>query len=168
MLTKLFRRKPPRIYLGQVAIAPRTDIKQHFERYYLWNGSSVESFLRQKLAETLLLDPVETVANRQKNDLVLDVMVTKFQLGCIDSIELGSFGFPLFWRPKIIVAGRLYYLGNEKTKTAFSVTESINWLYFINYAFSFRGYFSSQIPEYMEYLLYKACLRLLLKMKRSL
>lgn len=168
MLAKLFKKTPPRIFLGNVAVVPRTDLKRYFDCYFNWDVPSAESFFTTKIRETLPLEPAQASNDPRKNDLALDIMVTKFQLGYADFLRLGYFDLPLIWRSKITVTGRLYYLGSEKTKAAFSVNETLNWFDFIKYIFSFRLFFPKSDTQVIEYLLYKACVKLLLKMKRTL
>jgi hypothetical protein len=66
--------------------------------------------------------------------------------GGVWNLSLGDAGipifFPFFWRPKITVTCRLYYLQSQKTKRAFSVTKKMRWREFFGRQFTLRAFFN--------------------------
>ncbi len=169
MFSKLLKREKPRVFLGVLAVAPRSDIKRHLDQWGMFKNEDLDSSLRQSLKEIFALPSAQDVDDPQKTDLVLDVVVPKFQSGDAWDLSLGEIGIPLIWRPKITISSRLYYLNTEKTKETFSVTEKMKISYYIGRLFTWRAIFRFR-PIFdsrdMEYLLYLACHKLLLKMKK--
>lgn len=170
MFSKLLKREKPRVFLGVLAVAPRSDIKRHLDQWGMFKNEDLDSSLRQNLKEIFPLPSVQNVEDPKKTDLVLDIVVPKFQSGDAWDLSLGEFGIPLMWRPRITISSRLYYLNTEKTKETFSVTEKMKFGQFIGRLFTWRAIFRFQ-PAFdskdMEYLLYQACHKLLLKMQKA-
>src|SRR5262245_53800971 len=73
------------------------------------------------------LAPASEVSNPLPTDLGLDVLIPSFQSGALLDAQLGEIGFPLFWRPKVIVVCRLFYLKSNRTKHVYSVTQRMPW-----------------------------------------
>lgn len=169
MFNKLFKRERPRIYLRTLAVAPRSDFKRHIELWDLFQVEDMGTDLHQSLKEIFSLSPAQDVQNPNSNDLGLDVIIPKFQTGGIFEVDLGNIWFPIIWRPKVTVSSRLIYLKSDKTKATFSVTKKMPWRQYLGRIFSWRAFFSFRPAfdgEDMEYLLYQACHKLLLKMKK--
>ena len=170
MLNKILKKEKPRIFLGTLAVAPRADIKRHLDQWGMFKNEDLDSSLRQNLKEIFSLPSASEVGEPKSNDLVLDVVVPKFQSGDAWDLSLGDFGIPLMWRPKVTVSSRLYYLKSEKTKATFSVTEKMKFGQYISRLFTWRAFLRFR-PVFdskdMEYLLYQACHKLLLKMQKS-
>lgn len=168
MFRKLIKRERPRVYLGALAVAPRSDIKRHFEYWGLFEKEDMDSSLRQNLIEIFSLPPANEVHEPKGTDLVVDVVIPKFQSGEF-LMDQGDTGFLIFWRPKVTVSSRLYYLRSGKTKATFTVTEKMEWREYFGRLFSWRYFFGFR-PTFdakdMEYLLYKACDKLLRKMQK--
>lgn len=170
MFGKLFRKKKPRVFLGVLAVTPRTDLKRHFDEQGMFEHANLDSALRQSLTEIFSFAPVHTVEAPLATDLVLDIVISKFQSGDVVGVSLGEFGFPIFWRPKITVASRLYSLTTQKTKTTFSVTQKMKWGQYFSRIVSWRALLATK-PTFdgkdMEYLLAQACLKLLVKIQKA-
>ena len=170
MFSKLLKREKPRVFLGVLAVAPRSDIKRHLDQWGMFKNEDLDSSLRQNLKEIFSLPSAQSVEDPKKTDLVLDVVVPKFQSGDAWDLSLGEIGIPLMWRPKITISSRLYYLNTEKTKETFSVTEKMKFSHYVGRLFTLRGIFRFR-PVFdsrdMEYLLYLACHKLLLKMQKA-
>jgi uncharacterized membrane protein len=170
VLNKLLKKEKPRVFLGTLAVAPRADIKRHLDQWGMFNNEDLDSSLRQNLKEIFSLPSANEVSEPKGNDLVLDVVVPKFQSGDAWDLSLGDFGIPLMWRPEVTVNSRLYYLKSEKTKATFSVTEKMKLGQYVNRLFTWRAFFRFR-PVFgskdMEYLLYQACHKLLLKMQKA-
>jgi len=167
---KILKRDKPRVFLGTLAVAPRSDIKRHLDQWGMFKDEDLDTSLRQNLQDIFSLPPAESVKDVQNTDLVLDVVVPKFQSGDAWDLSLGEIGIPIMWRPKITISSRLYYLNTDKTKVTFSVTEKMKFRQYLGRLFTwravlrFRPVFDS---EDMEYLLYQACHKLLLKMQKA-
>ena len=172
MLGSLFKRKEkPRVFLGVLAVAPRTDLKRHLDEKGLFEDANFDTALRQSLTEIFSLAPAQSVSSPLSSDLVLDVVIPKFQSGDAGVVSLEEIGFPIFWRPKVTVASRLYSLTTQKTKATFSVTEKMKWRQYLGRVFSWRGFLGFR-PVFdrkdIEYLLYQACGKLLAKMQKAI
>jgi hypothetical protein len=166
---RLFKRQKPRVFLGAIAVADRTDLKRHLEQEIVVEDESLDSALRRTLAEIFSLPRANGVEDPLSTDLVLDIWIPKYQSGGRVDMNLGDAGITLLWRPKVTVSSRLYWLANKKTKAIFSVTEKMKWRPFLARTFSWRGLFGSPpfAPEDMEYLLCLACAKLLTKVQRA-
>lgn len=55
--------------------------------------------------------------------------------------NLGDAGFPMFWRPKIVLRARLSKLETAKVLKTYSVTEKATWREYLTRAASFRSVF---------------------------
>ncbi|WP_153067390.1 hypothetical protein [Steroidobacter cummioxidans] len=170
MLSRLLRREKPRVFLGTLAVVPRTDLKRHLEQEGIIENESLDEALRRNLIEIFSLPLAQHVDAPLKSDLVLDVLIARFQSGEILDVGLGDAELTIFWRPKITVASRLYSLQTRKTKATFSVTEKMKWMQFMGRLFTWRGLFRSQpfVRADMEYLLCQACVKLLARMQKAL
>lgn len=171
MLGRYFKKEKPRVFLGVLAVAPRTDLKRHLDEKGLFEDANLDAALRQSLREIFTFAPANSVTDPLTTDLVLDVVIPKFQSGYAWDVSLGEIGFPIFWRPKVTVASRLYFLTTQKTKAVLSVTEKMKWGKYLSRIISWRAFFRFQ-PVFdrrdIEYLLYQACSKLLVKMKKAL
>jgi hypothetical protein len=170
VFNKILKKEKPRIFLGTLAVVPRADIKRHLDQWGMVKNEDLDSSLRQNLKEIFSLPPANEVHEPKSNDLVLYVVVPEFQSGDAWDLSLGDFGIPLMWRPKVTVSSRLYYLKSEKTKATFSVAEKIKLGQYISRLFTWRAFLHFRPifdPKDMEYLLYQACHKLLLKMQKA-
>jgi len=86
VLEKILKREKPRVYLGTLAIAPRSDIKRHFDEWGMFKKEDLDSDLRKSLSEILSLPLAKNVTDPKSNDLVIDVVVPKLQSG--DALDL--------------------------------------------------------------------------------
>ncbi|MDH5178086.1 MAG: hypothetical protein OEZ39_16395 [Gammaproteobacteria bacterium] len=171
MFNKILKKEKPRIFLGTLAVAPRTDFKRHLDQRGSLIHEDLDSSLRQNLKEIFSLPSASEAGEPGSNDLVLDVIVPKFQSGDSWSLSVDDFEVPLMWRPKVTVSSRLYYLKTEKTKATFTVTEKMKIGQYISRLFTWRAFLRVR-PVFdandMELLLYKACHKLLVKMQKSI
>ncbi|MGI9415095.1 MAG: hypothetical protein ACR2PM_15580 [Hyphomicrobiales bacterium] len=178
-LRKLFRREPPRIFLGALAVAPRTDFKRFFESTAvtsifditgLLNPEDLDGEIRKALTGLFTLPPISSRDPPKDSDLALDVIVPKFQSGEFIPVPVHRIIIPFFWRPKLTVAARLYVVETGQTLSTYSVTEKVGW----------KDYGKRLVSPYRmldiepmftaddsKRLLYKACIKLLEKIKRD-
>lgn len=169
MLDRFLRREKPRVFLGTLAVVPRTDIKRHIDQWGMLNDSNLDIPLHVTLQEIFALPPASKVTLPTSTDLALDVLIPSFQSGDYWEVSLGEIGIPIFWRPKIIVAARLYSLKSKKTKRTFTVTQKMPWGEFVGRLFTWRAVFRLRPTfdaEDMNRLLYFACHSLLDKLRK--
>lgn len=155
------------MFLGTLAVVPRDDFKMLFDECGMFNKTDLDTGLRESLKEIFTLPSSAEAYPQRETDLVLDVMIPKYQSGEVLAVDV----IPVFWRPIIKVSARLYYLNSGKTKTTYTVVERMRWRDFISRLFSWRAVFSIK-PLYdhedMDYLLYKACHKLLVKIQKAI
>ena len=170
MFGEILKREKSRVFLGELAVAPRTDIKRFLDQWGMLKTENLDSNLRHSLKEIFSLPSPQDIKEPKNTDLVLDIVVPKIQPGDAWDLSLGEVGFPIIWRPKITISSRLYYLKTEKTKATFSVTEKMRFSQYIGRLFTWRAILRFRpVFDYedMEYLLYQACHKLLKKIKKQ-
>lgn len=172
MFNSLLKNKEkPRVFIGTLAVVPRTDIKRYFEDNNSFKDTELDMTLHQNLVDIFSLPHAKNVTSPMTTDLVLDVVIPKFQSGNILDASLGDIGFPVFWRPRITLTARLYSLTSQKTKSCFWVTEKMGWRQYFRRIFSWKVLFLLK-PAYdqqdIELLLYQSCKKILWKIQKSL
>lgn len=70
--------------------------------------------------------------------MAFDVALQDYRYGSATDLSLGAVGFPMFWRPRIRLAARLYHLQSKQPKATFSVTERMPWSVYLNRVLSWR------------------------------
>lgn len=167
---RFFRKRcAPRVFLGALAVAPRTDFKRFLEE----GGKEVVDLhlkLQRALAEIFVLPPAGELTAPQPTDVALDVFVTRFQAGggLGEVMELGGYVLPVVWLwiPKIELSARLYRVVTHQTIAAFRVRQRIGWRELVRRFFSGRGFVFEW--QDLEGLLYRASDRLLAKVRREI
>jgi len=171
VFNKFQKKEKYRVFLGALAVAPRTDFKRHRDQWGIFQTEDLDAGLRQSLKEIFPFPLATEVKELKDNDLGLDVVVVKFQSGDALVFSLGEFEIPILWRPKVMVSSRLYYLISDKTKDTFSITEKMKWNQYLGRMLSWRALFRFR-PIFdskdMNYLLCLACHNLLVKMQKSI
>jgi hypothetical protein len=171
VLGRLLKKKKPRVFLGALAVAPRTDLKRYLDEYGLFEDANLESALREGITEIFSLPSAQSAESPLATDLVLDVLIPKFQSGDAWEVSLGDISLPIFWRPKITVAARLHLLKTEEIIATFTATEQMKLGQFWGRIFTWRAFLHFK-PVFdrddMERLLYLACKKLQAKIKRSI
>lgn len=132
------------VYLGTVAVVPRADLKRHLERPMAEEVS--DTALRSHLQSVLSLAKAPSREAAAPNDCALDVFVAKHQGGEAWEFSIGELGLPLFWRPAVEVASRLYTLRNNKPIATVHIKKCLPWREFIGRLFSVRGLWGFQSP----------------------
>lgn len=179
-LRKLFRRERPRIYLGTLAVAPRSDFKRHFE-YTRTHGpfdltgwlsaKDLDTEMRTALTGLFTLPPISDRETPRDSDLALDVVIPEFQAGQILPVEAGPVFIPIMWRPKVKVGARLYVIDTGQTRSTYSVTEKFGWAEFGKRLFSLNTLLQVHAPftpDDTKKLFYKACIKLLERIKKDI
>ena len=166
---RLLKREKSRVFLGALAVVPRKDMKRYIDQWGMFQSESFDNSLQTTLLEIFALPPASEVVAPMSTDLGLDVLIPSFQSGDYWDVSLGEIGLPIFWRPKVTVACRLYYLKSQKTKSTFSVTQKMPWGEFVSRQLTWRAIFRFRPPfdaEDMNRLLYIACQSLLVKLRK--
>lgn len=168
MFERFLKREKPRVFLGSLAVVTRTDAKRHIDQWGMLNDSNLDAPLQATLQEIFALPSANEVGSPTSTDLALDVLIPKFQSGDYWDVSLGEISIPIFWRPKITVAARLYYLTSGRTKRTFTVTQKMPWSEFLRRLLTWRAFFRLR-PTFdakdMNRLLYFACHSLLGKLR---
>ncbi|MDG5977659.1 hypothetical protein H010_20546 [Hydrogenophaga taeniospiralis CCUG 15921] len=138
MFSKLLKREPARLFLGAVSVATGRNLAHHLERLSGGTSPALDRALLAELAEWLPFPTAATVEAPQATDMVFDVVLQGHRFGSATDLSLGTGGLPMYWRPKIRLAARLYHLQSNKTKTIFHVTQKMPWSVYLNRALSWR------------------------------
>jgi hypothetical protein len=89
----------------------------------------------------------------------------------LDGISLGTLGaIPIFWRPKVAVASRLFNIESGKTIETAKYCAKMPWRQYLSGVFSLRGFIRYKPIfgiEDIEQLLYLACHQVLSTLIRS-
>lgn len=173
MLSRLFKNEPARIFLGTLAVAPRSDFKTSIEQW-TWSGlisKDLDEGLQKSLDEIFTFPLATGVVDPQPSDLVIDVIIPDFQGGEFIAGDIIFLPLISMWRPKVKIASRLYSLKTKKTKKKFLVTQKMSISEYLNRVFSFRGLlrFKPLFDEKdLDQLTSKACYQLLQKVKGNI
>ncbi|ROZ61451.1 hypothetical protein [Ramlibacter sp. WS9] len=169
MFDSFLKHEKPRVFLGTLAVVPRKDMKRHVDQWGMFRNESFDDPLRTTLEGIFSLPPASEVSAPHRTDLGLDVLVLSFQSGDYWDLSLEDMGLPVFWRPKITVACRLYHLKSQKTKRTFSATQKMPWGEFVSRQLTLQAIFRFRPTfdqEDMKCLLYGACHSLLNKLRK--
>jgi hypothetical protein len=168
VLKNIFKKDKPRVYLGTLAIIPRAGIKKSFDSWDLTGVVELDSRLKESLAEVFCLPPSNSRIEVLENDLVLDVLISEFQLGAALFSEIP---IPILWRPKVTLVSKLSNLNSGKTKRVLSVTERMPWAEFFSRLLTFQGLIGLR-PSFdakdLEKLLYIGSGKVFTKIKSSI
>lgn len=169
MISRLFNKAKPRVYLGKVVVAPRNEVKK-IDQWGLFQSEDLEEGIRAKINGIFSLPYLDERDGEKKSDLALEVVILKVQGGELESATLEDIALPIFWRPKIEIAARLYNIDSGKTYKTFETIEKMSWLQYFSGVFSLRGlvrYRPMFGVKELEPLLYRACERVLIYMAKA-
>ena len=113
--------KPGRIYLRNLAVAPRDSLSRYLEGGFAKSDRDVESAMEQRLREIFTFPPAEP-GKARPTDRHIDISIRRWSTGCV-----AFFGLPMIWRPKICLEARLYSPLDEKMRATVSATDSMRW-----------------------------------------
>ena len=172
MLSRIFKKEKPKLWLGVVAVAPRSDLGRHFDEWNIFGRrEDLDTSIRKTLENIFDLPLASSVNNPESNDYSLDIVVPKFQSGDAWDVSLGDIGFPLIWRPKIEIGARLVNLKSGKTVYTTTVKAKLKWRNYFARLFTLRGIFRFK-PLFdsndMNHLLHEACISLLKKLRKAI
>ncbi|MEI8608891.1 hypothetical protein P4S70_07570 [Enterovibrio sp. Hal110] len=169
---KFFKKEKPRVYLDSIFVVPRGELTSSDEWGFLASAESFEESIRAELGEIFNLPHISTASEVTRRDLGLQVAVVGYRGGELVDAGLHPISVPIFWKPKIEIHSRLFYLDSQKTFKKYKVVERFSWSDFVGRSMTLNGLFFRYKPLYnnkdMENLLLKACFRLVEKMKSSL
>ncbi|MGY0216447.1 hypothetical protein ACWJJH_03550 [Endozoicomonadaceae bacterium StTr2] len=166
MLSRLFRKKDFRLYLGNIYVAERSDIKRILDQPPAFLAESINSQLHRKLIEVFELPLAKEVDQFADDDLAIDVIIPKYQGGALLFGHIGGTPLPLFWRPKVQIVSHIYNLKSGKILSKVKVTSKTPWKAYLGRVFSIRAIFSFSplfTGKDLEQLLCESCLRAMAK-----
>lgn len=167
MLRRLMKRVPPRIFVGALSIAS-DDLIRHLEGLSGTQPPALDRGLLAALAELLPLPRAESVDIPLETDLAIDVAVQGYRSGSATDFSLGAIGLPLFWRPRVRLAARLYHLRSRQPKSTFQVTQRMPWSMYLSRILSWRVLAGLEHParrDDLELLLRQATERLVTRVQ---
>ena len=77
MLDRFLKKHKPRVFLGKLSVAPRTDIKQHLEDWSWQPQENLGIHLQSSLENIFTLPMASDAKNITKQDIAVDVIVQK-------------------------------------------------------------------------------------------
>ena len=115
-------KRPIPVFLGDIAVAPRSGIKRYFE--VGWTEEQTDEALRSWIAELLEM-PIYRNGELTNKVYVLDIFVTHYQCGTDVGIWSNPM-LPIFWRPSVTIAAKLRMADRNVLGTC-RVTKSMSW-----------------------------------------
>ena len=166
VLRNILKKEKPRVYLGALAVVARTGIKKNFDSWDFSGSLELDGKLKESLIEIFCFPLSSSIHEALENDLVVDVLISEFQLGAALISDI-----PIFWRPKITLVSKLSYLKSGKTKKLLSVTVKMPWAEFVSRLLTLQGITQFK-PAFnsndLEKLLHIASYKVLTKIKNSM
>jgi hypothetical protein len=138
MFSNLFKKKRERVYIDSLVVAPRDEISK-IDEWGIFESIDLEGSARERLVEIFQLHHISERIGVEKNDLALDVVVINLQGGEFGGVHATGFFLPLFWRPKVQIRSRLYFIESNKNKASFSVNVKMPWKEYVSRLFTFNG-----------------------------
>lgn len=160
MLRKIFSTTETRLFLGRVAVMPRRDLARFLEGFGASRAASISSVIQEQVEEVFALPCAADERSPRDCDIGVDIVVQGYQCGGAADLHLGVGGVPFFWRPKVRVAARLFYLQSNKTKRVIRVARGMTWRAYLSRLFSWKVMLGMQVPAGttdMRLLLKAAC-----------
>ncbi len=164
-----FRRAPTRLFLGSVSDASG-NLVRHLECVIGTAPARVNEALLEALAEMIALPAVSTVDALRATDMAVDIAVQSYRSGSATDFSLGPIEVPLFWRPRVKLAAKLYGLQSRQTKTMFQVTQCMPWSAYFSRLLHWRVLVGFEHPARrgdLDVLLRQATVRLIAKVQAA-
>lgn len=156
--------------MNSIKVIPKSDLS--FVEKWVYNElENLDATLRDRLAELITLPHISTVREAEADDLAIDIVVPKYGTGDWGHASIGDIGFPLFWRPRIKIAARIFEVHTDKTVSTYSLVQKMPWPYYFGRIFRLASWFSIRSgfkPEDFEYMLTMGLMRLLDKMRKAI
>ena len=137
VLRSLMTREPPRVFIGTLSISSG-NLVRHLEGLSGSPPPLLDRALLIELAELLPFPKAETVDTPLATDLAFDVAIQGYRSGSAMDFSLGAVGLPLYWRPSVRLAARLYHLRSKLPKATIQVAQRMPWSMYLNRVFSWR------------------------------
>lgn len=167
-MRRFWKREPARLFLGSVSDATG-NVVRHLEGLMGTSHPVVDQALLMELAELIAVPKADSVdAPLLATDMAFDVAVQSYRSGSVADLSLGPIGFPMYWRPRVGLAARLYHLQSQKTKATFHVNQRMPWSVYLSRVLSWRVLFGFERPARpgdLELLLRQATERLVMKLR---
>ncbi len=142
------------IYLGDILVNPRSDIKAAIE--IGGNSGNTPEELRSWVSNFLELPFVEHSPGVPNDALILDVAIIKYQAGTDALLYSQEFILPFFWRPSVSLKVRLREHSTDVVLSEHSVKKITSWKQYLNQMFSLKamfGFKASYTSEDLRHLL---------------
>ena len=169
MLDRLMKRKPSRLFLGSLSVASG-NLVRHLERLGGTPHQALDRALLAELSDLLPLAKADAVDMPLATDMAVDVAVLGYRAGSATDFSLGTVGLPLYWRPNVQLAARLYHLRSKQPKAMFQVTQRMPWSMYLSRILSWRVLVGLENPgrrNDLELLLRQATERLVTRLRDS-
>jgi len=147
------------VFVSTISVLPRRDLKRHLERNVV--SRDLDKVLEAELASTFAFWPVSKNTTPLPDDLGLDVVIARHQLGGSIGLSSSTILFFWWWRPKIEIRSRLFNLETSRNVGTFSVVERLGWKAAIARLVNFHGFDEKDLL----YLLATGSQKLMHKMK---
>ena len=168
-LRRLTKGESPRLFVGTLSVASG-DIVRHLEGLGGTPPPALDRALLVELSELLHLPKADTVDTPLATDMAFDVALQDYRFGSATDFSLDTVGLPMYWRPRIRLAARLYHLQSRQLKSTFRVTERMPWSKYLNRLLSWRVLVGLEHPARrgdLEELLRHAAQRLVKRVRES-
>ena len=168
MLRRLMmKREPSRLFLGSLSVASGNLI-HHLEGLVGTPPPALDRALLAELSGLLPLPKADTVGTPLATDMAFDVALQDYRSGSATDFSLGAVGLPMYWRPRVRLAARLYYFRSKQPKATFHVTQRMPWSVYLNRVLSWRVLMGLEHPARrsdLEQLLRQATERLVTQLR---
>ncbi len=170
LMSKLMKQEPPRIFVGTLDVAPGRGLARRFEGLAGAVPPSLDRALQAELNELFPLPSAATVDAARPTDLAFDVTIQRYRFGSATELSLGEVDIPMYWRPKVQLAARLYLLQSRKTRAAFRITQKMPWKVYLGRVLSWRVFVGLEPLSRrsdLEHLLRQAAQRVMARLRDS-
>jgi hypothetical protein len=170
MLLRIFRRQPRRLFLGDVAALGRDTVRRGLERLASDVPASLDRALLVELIDSCPWPPVRDAGLPGPTDLAVDFDLVTYRHGISTLVSFDSVTIPLFWRPKVTLTARLYYLQSRQPLRTINVTESMPLAVFLRGILSLKVSLGTEPPagrKELEELIRLASARLRRSLERT-
>lgn len=166
---RLLKPEPRRLFLGTLSVASGSLVR-NLEGLVGTPSPTLDRALLAELSDLLALPKADTVDSPSASDIGVDVALQSYWSGSATDFSLGAVGLPLYWRPKVRLAAKLYGLQSKQLRDAFHVTRRMPWSIYLLRVLSWRVLLGLEHPARrsdLEFLLRQATESLLVRLRKS-
>ncbi|MRI35432.1 hypothetical protein EOPP23_20950 [Endozoicomonas sp. OPT23] len=170
MLKYFKKKKNYKLYLGEISVVERNDLKSIFDQPNSIFFEKSNTRLWRKLVEIFELPLVRNEPNLTNECLAIDIAVPKYQGGGAFLESFGSVALPFFWRPKVNVRARIYQANSNKTLYDVEVVTALPWKQFLSRFLSPLFLLGIEPPyktKDLENLLFQGCSKAIAKLSHK-